>query len=277
MRTEGAVWKVGGSSTRLFLAGETEPVTLRAVLPLPEMVPGLVAEVAVDRRWQFKGHAYASGRILSSRLDVATLGLVPLRVRAHGRWRPGPIGDDDELVGVSALARALLPRAPFADCEMEQVIPGYDDDPVPWNTDPASEAVNWTNDGDIERGLDILARAVVEDLRYLDGHAHLGSVVLRRGPGARERALRHYTIGAAIGRSFLPDGFQGCLRSAWVDNRPCLRCLHGLARCQGAIRDVAAARATLLELLRFDPEDRIGAEILIGDLDNGRHGTWMRD
>lgn len=276
MQTEGAVLKVGGSSLRLRLVGESEPVTLRAALGLGEMVPGEAAEVEIDRRWQFKGYAYASGRVLSSRVDVARLGLapLPLPLRVHGRWRPGPAGDDVEWFGVSATARALLPGAALPDCEMEQVIPGFDVDTEAPDADLAIEAAKRAKAGDIGRGLDILARAV--DLRYLDGHAHMGSVILRR-PRRASVALRDYTVGVAIGRSFLPAGFRGYLRAAGVSNRPFLRCLHGVGLCQGATGDIGGARETLLELLRYDPQDRGGAEVLLRDLDRGGHDTWLTD
>ena len=41
-------------------------------------------------------------------------------------------------------------------------------------------------------------------------------------------AQAHYATGVRTAESSLPDGFGGVLGWGWVDNRPFLRCLHGL-------------------------------------------------
>jgi hypothetical protein len=274
---EGAVLRVGTASIRVRIAGEEKPLTIRAALR-EDLVPGEIASVELGKRWRYAGHEYAAGRLVGVRLDVASLGLVPLPVHEHGRWSP-EAGGDDPMFGVSPEVRRILPREPLPDCEMEQVIPGADLDD-PWGeTDPAIMSSDLANMGDIQGGWQVLERAVAQDLRYLDGHAHMGNLRLRgqRSEWALAMAARHYAVGVAIGRSFLPPGFAGYLRGINIHNRPFLRCLHGLALAQGAGGDHAAAEATLRELLRFDPQDRSGAQILLHELAAGDTSRWAFD
>jgi tetratricopeptide (TPR) repeat protein len=275
---EGAVLRVGPSTVRLRPIGEEEPVTLRPGASLVGVapVPGEIAQVEVERRWRYRGHAYASGRLLGARLDVAALGLEPLAVVERGLWSRSTA--EAAGVPVSAAVRFLVPRGPLPDCEMEQVIPGDGPDGNA-DADPAIAAIDYAEAGRVSEALAVLGRAVALDLRYLDGHAHLGNVVLRRGrrPETVAAAIRHFAVGVAIGRSFLPTGFAGCLRYAMLDNRPFLRCLIGLALCQGASGDHAAAAETARALLRYDPEDRLGAESLLADLARGDTSSWLAD
>lgn len=274
---EAAVLKVTQTAVRVRLIGEDEPVTIRALV-YDGIVPGEIATVDIAKRWRFSRHDYASGRITAVRLDVARLGLVPLPLHDQGAWLPTPI-EPDEIFGVSAAVHATLPRTALPECEMEQIIPGEDPDDPDWGTDPAILSSDLANAGDMDEAAEVLARAVALDLRYLDGHAHMGNLLLRYGRDDYHvgMALRHYAVGAAIGRSFLPPGFSGYLRAGSVNNRPFHRCLHGLALCQGAAGDHAAAERTLRELLRYDPEDRSGAEQLLDELGRGDTSRWLND
>jgi tetratricopeptide (TPR) repeat protein len=275
VETEGVVLKVAQTSVRLRLDGESEPVTLRAELYPVRPVAGETAVVEIERRWRYRGYAYASGRLVSVRLDVAQLGLEPLPVRIHGLWSPSDA--DDDMAAVTNGVRRRLSPTPLPDAEMDQIIPGFD-----LATDPLGErdwalvAQNLANAGDIAGAIETLARAVAEDLRYLDGHAHLGSVMLRAASreDGLQAARRHYEVGAAIGRSFLPKEFAGYLRAAWIDNRPFLRCLYGLALVQGMQGEYDAAAQTLWEYLRYEPQDRFGAEELLTDLARRDTRRW---
>lgn len=269
---EGVILRSGQSSVRLRVFGEEAPVTLRAPWRA-DLVPGVIATIEIAKRWRYARNEYATGRVLGVTLDIRHLNLVPLAVHVHGQWRP-QVATPGEPFGVSPGVFNFLPAAALPDAEMEQVIPGADlDDP---DTDPAICAADLANVGDLDTAFHILGRAVAQDLRYLDGHAHLGHMVLRlpRGGDTLARARLHYTVGAEIGRSFLSPNFTGYLRSVCVDNRPLLRCLHGLALCQGVAGDHKDAEKTLWELLRFDPEDRLGAEELLACLRRGDTRGW---
>ena len=72
-----------------------------------------------------------SGEIASTRLDVAALGLVPLRLEGRGIWDPDEEywGEEDE--PIEDWAKPIIAHGPRQEFEMEQVFPGADpDDPV---------------------------------------------------------------------------------------------------------------------------------------------------
>lgn len=74
--------------------------------------------------------------------------------------------------------------------------------------------------------MDLREGLVEWDSRCLDADAHLGLLAFDRGdPGS---ALTHYVAGVCVAEQSLPEDFDGVLGWGWVDNRPFLRCLHGL-------------------------------------------------
>ena len=74
-------------ATRCRLLGSERVITLRASR-LWDVVPGEIVTVKPRKQWRFAGHPYLSGEIESTRLDVATLGLVPLQLEDMGMWTP---------------------------------------------------------------------------------------------------------------------------------------------------------------------------------------------
>ena len=75
----------------------------------------------------------------------------------------------------------------------------------------------------------ILENALAIDNRCIDAWGHLGLVAFNtRGPGP---AAELYQTGIAVAEASLPAEFGGVLPWGWIDNRPFLRCLHGLALC----------------------------------------------
>jgi hypothetical protein len=76
-----------------------------------------------------------SGEIESTRLDVAALGLVPLKLEDRGIWTPGAHywGEEDE--PIEEWDKPIIARGPRQEFEMEQVVPGgapddFDSDPI---------------------------------------------------------------------------------------------------------------------------------------------------
>jgi hypothetical protein len=97
------------------------------------------------------------------------------------------------------------------------------------------------------------------DLRCLDAHAHLGTLVFDSGP---EDALRHYEVGLRIGELSLGDGFDGVLPWGHVDNRPFLRCLHGYGLCLWRMERFDEARRVFDRMLWLNPWDNQGVRFL---------------
>ncbi len=97
---------------------------------------------------------------------------------------------------------------------------------------------------------------------FIDGHAHYGIALFDNGE--YDAAAAAYERGTQIGDEAMPPRFRGRVDWAELDNRPYLRCLHGLALCrqkQGQLRDSVAI---MKRMLRFNPRDNQGVRFLVG-------------
>lgn len=192
------------------------------------------------KRWTYAGQPYLSADIESIRLDVGALNLVPLKLEACGTWDPMEQYWGEEGEPIDEWAKPIISRGPRPEFEMEQVLPGMDpDDP---DADPIGQAVDHTEAGDRHGAYRILMNLCQADLRGLDAHAHLGNLVFARRP---EDAIRHYEAGFRIGELSLPKKFDGVLAWGWIDNRPFLRCMHGLGLCLWRLKRFDEARNIL--------------------------------
>lgn len=246
------------------------PVTFRHGAGPQGVSEAHILTVRVHKSWAFKRTTFVTGELLGVRLDVAALGLVPLALRERGLWDPkrdfheeGPGPRPPWLKAV----RAAGPRPSF---EMEQVLPGYDlEDP---DSDPIGESVDLSESGDVAGALRVLYGCLEQDLRVLDAHAHLGNLLF--GEGERtflvERALGNYAAGVAIGDLSFAPGTDPVVPWVCLDNRPYLRCLHGLGLSRWALGDGAGAREVFGRMLRLNPNDNQGARFCLSELEAGR-------
>lgn len=199
-----------------------------------------------------------SGDIESARLDVTALGLVPLKLEDHGAWDPREQywGEDDE--PIEEWATPIIARGPRQAFEMEQVLPGADPD------DPDSNPVTQSNDlkdaGDLGQAFRILMELCQADLRCLDAHAHLGNFEFDHHPAV---AIRHYEAGLRIGELSLGKAFDGLLPWSHIDNRPFLRCMHGLGLCCWRLGRFEEAERVFGRMLWLNPSDNQGVRFLI--------------
>ena len=191
-RLEAVVLKVGSQSARIHIPGEDGQLTLRSG-DVFDIVPGHIITFAVKKRWTFRGHAYASGRIEDRRIDAASLGLDPLPlnggelINLRTSYEPYRSPDPYE-----PLWRKLTARRRAS----------YEMDPIAWGAFPDSEpdaslvgdASDLIRRGDIEGGRDLLMAILLRDLRCIDAHGHLGNLEFDRWP---ERALVHSGSGSA--------------------------------------------------------------------------------
>ena len=239
-------------AARCRLLGSERALTLRAER-LWSLAPGEIVNVRPRKRWQYAGHPYLSGEIVTTRVDAAALGLVPLGLESRGTWDPQTEywGEADE--PTPDWARSIIARGPRPEFEMEQVIPGADpDDP---DSDPIIESNDRKAAGDWGGAHDLLMGLCQADLRCLDAHAHLGNMELDHGPAD---ALRHYEVGVRIGELSLGNEFEGVLSWGWLDNRPFLRCLHGYGLSLWRLDRFAEAERVLERILWMDPTDALG-------------------
>lgn len=153
---------------------------------------------------------------------------------------------------------------------MEQVLPGAD--PEDWDSDPILESSELKAAGRRGEAMILLQGLLAQDLRCLDAHAHLGNAEFDHRP---ELALRHYRVGAEIGDQALGHHFSGVLPWGLVDNRPYLRCLHGLGLCHWRLGRREQAAAVFSRMLWLNPSDNQGARFNLEQVEQGR--DWEPD
>lgn len=245
---EAAVLSRGTRAARVRVLATGEEVTVRAD-DLWHVMPGHVVTLALERRWQHRGQLYAVGDVRDTRLDVPALGLPRLRI--HER---APVALGDAGPGETEALRALKARIAATarpTYEMEQVLPE-----VGWSNDPIRDAIARRKRWDLRGAVWLLMDALRCELRCLDAHAHLGNLEF---PAYPEHARIHYEIGTAIGDHALGPKFSGALPWSYLDNRPFLRCLHGLGLSLWRLRRLEEAARVLERLLWLNPTDEQGA------------------
>ncbi len=255
-------------SARCRPLGNEHLITLRAPR-LWDVVPGEIATVTPRKHWSYAGHPYLSGVIETTRLDVGALGLVPLGLEHMGTWEPHEHYWGEEGEPIEDWAKPIIARGPRPEFEMEQVLPG--EDPQDPFDDPITEANDLKNAGDFSHAYRILMDLCRADLRCLDAHAHLGNLCFDSDPA---HALRHYTVGVQIGELSLGNRFDGVLDWGFIDNRPFLRCMHGLGLCLWRCNRHDEATRVFDRMLWLNPSDNQGVRFVVEEV---RAGNAWRD
>lgn len=255
-------------------AADGELIIVRCPRPRVHPVPGEIFTLPVEHSWVFGHTVYVRGDVTATTLDVGRLRLAPLGLEEHGPWEPEDHAwlFEDETDGPYGEIRAAGPRPMY---EMEQVWPQIKSE-LRWEEDPILEAVELAAAGALPEAEGLLGELTSADLRCLDAHAHLGNFDLRSElDGSLDQAARHYGAGVAIGELSLPVpvlDFEGLLPWGLIDNRPFLRCLHGLGLCRWRQGDLATAGRIFRRLVWLAPMDGLGARFLLGAVEAGR--TW---
>lgn len=250
------------SVVRCRILGSDRVLTLRSG-GLWDVAPGEIVTVAPRKQWRYANNPYLSGEIVSSRLDVSALGLVPLKLQAVGTWNPEKEywGEEDE--PIEEWAKPISARRERPAFEMEQVLPGADPEEL---SDPIIDAVDLKDAGNRHEAVKLLMELCEFDLRCLDAHAHLGHFIFDSHP---QKAIRHYEVGLRIGELSLPAGFDGALPWGHIDNRPFLRCLQGYGLSLWRLKRFAEAALVFERMLWLNPSDNQGIRFLIDDVRDG--------
>ena len=265
------VLSVKGNSARCRPIGGDRVITLRASR-LWTTVPGEIAVVKPGKQWSYAGHPYLSGEIESARLDVAALGLEPLKLEDEGLWTPAEHYWGGENEPIEEWAKPIIARGPRKEFEMEQVVPGRD--PGDPDSDPICKSSDLKEAGDEAAAVKFLMELCETDLRCLDAHAHLGHFSFDQRP---KDAIRHFEVGVRIGERSLPSDFDGLLPWGHIDNRPFLRCLHGYGLCLWRLKRSDEAERVFDRMLWFNPSDNQGVRFLINDVRAGTSWEGRRE
>lgn len=199
----------------------------------------------------------------------AAVTAAPLRLYERGLWDPAEQywGELDGMISV-ALAHVIAGGTRL-EFEFEQLLPGGDD---PDADDAILDALELRNRGDTSAAVRALEALVEWDARCLDAHAHLG--MLAFADDDLDEALAHYATGVAIAELALSDAFMGVLPWGWIDNRPFLRCVHGLTLSAWRLGRRDEAETLCWALLWLNPADNQGARTLLPEIAAGT--PWHR-
>ena len=250
---------------RLLASGHL--ITIRAQ-SFWKMVPGEIVTLRPRKQWRYGGHRYLSGEIEGARLDVAALGLAPLRLEDRDSWDPKEEYWGEEGEPIEEWAEPIIALGPRSAFEMEQVLPGAYAEGSDY--DPITESNDLKDTGDYRGAHKILMGLCEADLRCLDAHAHLGNLVFDSLP---KEAIRHYEVGLRIGELSLGGGFEGVLAWGDLDNRPFLRCMHGYGLCLWRLGRADEAERVFNRMLWLNPSDNQGARFLFAQVRAGRPWT----
>lgn len=253
------------NALRCRLPGTERELTLRTAVR--DEVPGEIITVVPAKSWTHARHPYLSGAVEASRLDVQELGLPPLELRAEGDWDPDEEYWGEEGEPIEEWAKPIIARGKRPAFEMEQVIPGAD--PEDFDSDPILEASDLRATGHHIEAYELLMRLLAADLRCLDAHSHLGNWEFDHRP---KQALRHYAVGVGIGALTLGTDFDGVLPWGLIDNRPFLRCMHGLGISFWKLGHTREAAGVFRRMLWLNPSDNQGARFNLAAAADGR--TW---
>jgi tetratricopeptide (TPR) repeat protein len=195
----------------------------------------------------------------------------PLRLYEKGVWHPAEQcwGEPDDMVEMCLVE--VIAAGPRMQYEFEQLLPG-DENPDPG--DPILDAVELKNRGYPDRARTLLDGLVDWDARCIDAHAHLGGLAFAEGD--IEEAQANYATGIRLAEASLPDGFGGVLGWGWIDNRPFLRCLHGLTISTWRLEQHAEAHELCQALLWLNPADNQGARELLPEIAAGAPWPYSR-
>jgi len=153
---------------------------------------------------------------------------------------------------------------------MEQILPGVDR--KDFNSDPILEANELKDRGQIARAKKLLEKLLIQDLRCLDAHAHLGNLTFDRDV---RTAIDHYQRGVRIGELSMGENFESVLPWGLIDNRPFLRCLNGFGLCLWRLERFEEAEALFERLLWMSPSDSLGIRLLLPEVKAGN--PWSPD
>jgi len=118
-------------------------------------------------------------------------------------------------------------------------------------------------EGDLDEAERVFRAVLAEMPDHLDALHHLALVLSERGFDDQARDLWEQAV--RIGHKAFPQDFQlgrDRLEWGWLENRPFLRCLHGLALTRYNDGEIEEALRLFRELLSLNPNDNQGVRAM---------------
>jgi hypothetical protein len=202
-----------------------------------------------------------------TKADNQIKGVKKLKVVSLGDWNP-----HEELFDDGEDRDERLPH-PFdkilnfgarESWEMENILPGYG----PGDFDcPIGVGIDIFEAGDWNGGVRHMKGLLKKDDRCLDAYAHLGNWHFEYDD--LNKAKNFYKMGVAIALKSMGKKADGVFPWGFIENRPFLRCLHGLGITYYRQRKVIDALPIFEKMIWLNPRDNQGARFLINSMING--------
>jgi hypothetical protein len=231
-------------------------------------VPGEIVTVIPLSLSKKDPRASMTAKIVSARLDAPALRLVPLHLRSVPDWDPAKESWFDPHYGVPSWGKHIMVMGVRPSFQMDRLYPQIDRETDQF--DAVVESIELMSSGKPRQAHNLLYSVLELDIRSLDAHCHLGAFSFDRDPAL---AARHFAVGKAIGDLSLGRDFGGVLMWPLLDNRPYLRCVHGLACCHWRLGNMSEAETLFRYHLWLDPNDSQGARFAFEAVE--RRITWQ--
>lgn len=138
--------------------------------------------------------------------------------------------------------------------------------------DELRSACSYMQAGELNKARRLFNSIVKKCPYFIDALNYLAIIEWDRGAPAG--AEKFYQRAYETGQSVLPPGFKDRLPWSWINNRPFLQTVHGLALVKLRRGYVTDAAQLLDQLIALDPEDQLDTKSMISDI---KRGAFYRD
>jgi len=190
-----------------------------------------------------------------------------LKIKSFGKWNPKKELFDDLDENEEQLSHPydeILNAKERPIWEMENILPGLKSGDFHC---PIGVGIDMLDSGDWNGAIKYMKNLLLEDARCLDAYAHLGSWYFEADD--LNKAKNFYKTGVAVGLKSISNKINDVFPWGLIDNRPFLRCLHGLGITLYRQRNVVDAMAIFQKMIWLNPRDNQGARFLIDSLIKG--------
>lgn len=189
-----------------------------------------------------------------------------IKIKSFGLWNP-----EDEFGHVEGEPThpydKIISAGKRPAWEMENILPGFDPDDIDC---PIGEGIDLLEAGDWNGAILHMKGLLEADARCLDAYAHLGNWYFELDQTKDLNiAKNYYKTGVAIGLKSIASKANDVFPWGLIDNRPFLRCLHGLGLCFYKQKKNTEALRIFSKMIWLNPSDNQGARFLINGLING--------
>jgi len=190
-----------------------------------------------------------------------------LKMKSFGKWDPKDEFQDYDEAQATHPYDKIIATGKRPCWEMENILPGYDPDDIDC---PIGEGIDLMDSGDWQGAVSHMKGLLKKDARCLDAYAHLGNWYFEQEyPKGLNTALNFYKTGVAIGMKSIGSKVNDVFPWGLIDNRPFMRCLHGLGLCYYRQKKPTEALMIFSKMIWFNPSDNQGARFLVKALVDG--------